>query len=198
MSCSPGGLHLFSLVLGLLWCWFFPGLFLVPTRVCSFRHSLSLRLPSCRGLLFGRVHGSSRYFSFFLFLRFCALPSSLVGLVLLFFLQAVVSIFRHFFRLVRLFSDLPMVVSLLIPQGPPLGSCSLLSGSAQCVLLWVSLGLLAVRRSSKLFFGGFPLLPVFVSPFSPVACSPSVVRYCFLPRSLRPLPTVVAVVFPFG
>ena len=135
---------------------------------------------------------------FFCFLGFVLFLRLWLAWFRSFFCRRLFSIFRRSFRLVRLFSDLPMVVSLLIPQGPPLGSCSLLSGSAQCVLLWVSLALLAVRRSSKLFFGGFPPLPVFVSPFSPVACSPSVVRYCFLPRSLRPLPTVIAVVFPFG
>ena len=47
-----------------------------------------LRFPSCRVLPLGRVPGSSRYFSFFMFLRFHPLPSSLVGLVPLFLLPA--------------------------------------------------------------------------------------------------------------
>ena len=39
VSCSPGGLHLVSLVLCLVQCWFFPATYLVPTRSCSFRPS---------------------------------------------------------------------------------------------------------------------------------------------------------------
>ena len=52
----PGGLRLFSLVLRLVRCWFFPVPFLVPSRSRSFRPSSSacpfsdLRFPLCRGL----------------------------------------------------------------------------------------------------------------------------------------------------
>ena len=56
VSCSPGGLRLFSLVLSLVRCWFFPEAFLVPTRSCSFRPSsgsslMSFRCSSLQSLL---------------------------------------------------------------------------------------------------------------------------------------------------
>ena len=56
VSCSPCGLRLISLVLGLVRCCFFPETFLVPTRSCSFRPSsgssfLCFRCSSLRFLL---------------------------------------------------------------------------------------------------------------------------------------------------
>ena len=125
-----------------------------------------------------------------------ALPSSLVGLVPLFFCSRWFSLFRRSFRLLRLFSfflDLPRVLSLLIPRDPPLGSCSLLRLLPGVSFFGFSLASFAVLQSSRLFFGGFPPLPVFVSPFSPVAGSPLVACHCFWPLSLRPLQAVVAV-----
>ena len=69
VSCSPSGLHLFSLVLSIVRCWFFPETFLVPTRSCSFLPSsgsslISFRCSSLRSLL----PFSSRFF--------CCYPSS--------------------------------------------------------------------------------------------------------------------------
>ena len=63
VSCSPGGFRLFSLVLGLVRCWFYPEPFLVPTHSCSFRPSSgsslrSFRCSSLRSLL----PFSSRFF----------------------------------------------------------------------------------------------------------------------------------------
>ena len=129
---------MFSWVLGLVRCWFFPETFRVPTRLCSFLPSSSacpssdLRFPSCRVLPFRRVHGSSRYFSCFLFHWFRAFPLSSVGLVLLFLLQAVVFHLSAFFLFgVPFFpsSRASFRFSLIsFPQGPPLGGCVLLLG----------------------------------------------------------------------
>ena len=81
--CSPDGFSWFFLVFGLLRCWFFPGMFLVPTRAGSFRpffFTLSSSVSGCLhfGVLpLGRVPGSYRYFRFFLcqrlFHSFCVL-----------------------------------------------------------------------------------------------------------------------------
>ena len=63
VSCSPSGLRLFSLVLGLVRCWFFPETFLVPTRSCSFRPSSGSSFLSfhCSSLWF-LLRFSSRFF----------------------------------------------------------------------------------------------------------------------------------------
>ena len=82
----------------------------------------------------------------------------------------------------------------LLPPGPPLGSCVLLSGSGRCVLLWVSLA--SSCRAAVLQAVPSAVFLLCLLLFSPVAWSLSVVRYCFLPLSLRPLPAVIAVVFP--
>ena len=90
-------------MLSLVRCWFFPEPFLVTTCSCRFRTSSSACLfwissSLCvGGFLFGLVHGSSRYFSCFLFRGFRALPSFSVGLVRLFLLQAVVFHLYAFF-----------------------------------------------------------------------------------------------------
>ena len=102
-----------------------------------------LRFPSLRGLPLGRVPVSSRYFSFFMLLRFHPLPSSLVGLVPLFLLPAVVSFLLHSFRAVSIFSFFSALPRVLCPLFSSLGSslgllCPAL-GSGRCVLLWVSL-----------------------------------------------------------
>ena len=194
VSCSPGGLRLVSLVHGLVRCWFLSEPFLVPTRSCSFRPSssacpsLDLRFPSRRGLPFGRVHGSSRYFSCFLFRGFRALPSFSVGLVPLFLLQAVVFLLSaFFFCLVYLFpsSRASFRFFLLLSSGSSLGRVCLALG----VLAGVSFGFSSFVSQCYgppgYFFRGFP--PLLLSPFSPVAWSQSVVRYGFLPRSLSKL-----------
>ena len=104
------------------------------------------------------------------------------------FCRRLFSIFLHSFRLVcffSFFSALSQVLSHLLPQGPPLGSCVLLFG------FWLVCPTLGCSNSVSLccgppgcFFRGFPPLPVLLCTFSPVARSPSVVRYCFLLRSL--------------
>ena len=102
-----------------------------------------LRFPSRRGLSLGRVPGSSRYFSFFMFLRFHPLPSSLFGLVPLFLLPAVVSFLLRSFRAVSIFSFFSALPRVLCPlfssSGSSLGLLPPALGSGRCVLLWVSL-----------------------------------------------------------
>ena len=64
VSCSPGGLRLFSLVLSLVHCWFFPEAFLVPTRSCSFHPSSGSSLMSfCCSSLRSLLPFSSQFFA---------------------------------------------------------------------------------------------------------------------------------------
>ena len=134
---------------------------------------------------------------FFLFLGFRALPLSWVGLVPLFLLQAVVYNLSAFFSV-----GAPFFFIL----GLPSGSLSSPSSESSLGLLCRAFVFWPVCPSFVLpcgcppgcFFGGFPPLPVIVSTFSPVAWSPSVVSCCCLPLSPRPLPAVVAIVFPSG
>ena len=159
-------LFFFSLVLSLLRCWFFHRPFLVPTHVGSFHPSSSsyfclLRssVPFASGPL---VRPGSWFFPIFLvfmFLRFCPLPSSLVGLVPLFLLPAIVSFLLHSFWAVSIFSffsALPLVLCpLFSSSGFSLGLLYPALGSGRCVLLWVSLLRLAVWLSSGLFLRRF-------------------------------------------
>ena len=161
-----------------------------------------LRFPSRRGLPLGRVPDSFRYFSFFMFLRFHPLPLSLVGLVPLFMLPAVVSFLLRSFRAVSIFSffsALPRVLCPLFSSGSSLGLfVSCFGFWPMCLTLRFANFVLPCGYIPGCFFGCFSPLPVHVSEFSPMAWSPSVVRFCFLPLFLRPFPAVVAVVFPFG
>ena len=81
-------------------------------------------------------------------------------------------------RLFSFFSDLSRVLYHLLSSGSSLGQL--------CPAIRVLAGVSYFGFSSYASpcYGGFPPLPVLLSTFSPVACSPSVVRYCFLPCSL--------------
>ena len=138
------------------------------------------------------IRTSSWFFPvFLLFSGFRALPSSSVGLVPLFLSQAVVFHLSSFFLFgvpFSFFSGLFPVLSYLLSSGSSLGWV--------CPALGVLVGVSSFGFSSYVsqcygppgcFFRGFPPLPVLLSPFSPVARSPSVVRYGFLPRSLSEL-----------
>ena len=95
---------------------------------------LGFPLASRRGCPFGQVHGSSLHFPCFLFQGFHALPSSLVGLVPLFLLQAVV------FHLSAFFSVGAPIFFLL---GPLSGSFSSHSSGSSLGQLYPSIRVLA-------------------------------------------------------
>ena len=105
-----------------------------------------------------------------------------------FFCRRLFSIFLRSFRLVRLFFfflDLFRILYHLISSGSSLGQlCPAIRVLAGVSYFGFSSYVSPCYGPSGCLFGGFPPLPVLISTFSPVARSPSVVRSCFLPRSL--------------
>ena len=149
VSCSPVGFSCFFLVLGLLRCWFFPRMFLVPTRSGSFCPSFSVCLlrspvPFASG---PPVRPSSLFFP--VFLVFFSLSVSWVSCSSFVFawIGSGLSVASGCFTLSAFFSGGTHIFFLL---GPPSGSFSSPpSGS--------SLGFLCHT------FGLWPMCPLWVS-----------------------------------